>query len=132
MHHSSLTLAGKLWADVSVDGFVHNRRISLSVAGDSVPVIVTACRSSNSILIIAGLTSTLDGQKRNDHLLDEMTRVNNELVNTHRNLVKSNLDVHYLNASMNEAMNDLEVFAYGASHDLKEPLRMITSFMTLL
>ncbi len=67
-----------------------------------------------------------------ENLLNQMSQLNNELINTQRILLKKNEEISYLNKKLSTANVHLEQLMYVVSHDLKEPLRMITSFMTLL
>lgn len=53
-----------------------------------------------------------------------------ELVNN--KLVASNSELEYVNNKLLESNEELERFTYIASHDLKEPLRNITSFINLI
>lgn len=65
-------------------------------------------------------------------VLNKMSQLNNELVNTQRLLLKKNEEISYLNKKLSAANTNLEQLMYVVSHDLKEPLRMINSFMLLL
>lgn len=67
-----------------------------------------------------------------EELLNEMTILNNELVNTQRNLVKKNAEIEKLNQQLKSVNIELEQFTYIASHDLKEPLRTIKFFIETL
>ncbi|MEO8111366.1 MAG: ATP-binding protein [Ginsengibacter sp.] len=85
--------------------------------------------------IIPGEDSTepVETDFNNDiELLNKMTQLNNELVNTQRTLIKKNEEISHLNKKLSAANTNLEQLMYVVSHDLKEPLRMVTSFMLLL
>lgn len=45
---------------------------------------------------------------------------------------KTELELHEANKSLGNAIEELKAFAFLASHDMREPLRMISSFLTLL
>lgn len=65
-------------------------------------------------------------------VLNNISQLNNELVNTQRILFKKNEEISGLNKKLSAANINLEQLMYVVSHDLKEPLRMVISFMLLL
>ncbi|HEV8083878.1 MAG TPA: ATP-binding protein [Chitinophagaceae bacterium] len=76
---------------------------------------------------------TMEPDFTNDiDVLNKMSQLNNELVNTQRILFKKNEEISHLNKKLAAANTNLEQLMYVVSHDLKEPLRMVTSFMLLL
>jgi two-component system sensor histidine kinase/response regulator len=54
------------------------------------------------------------------------------LAGANQELSEKNLELHQLNQALRRSNDDLEHFAYVASHDLQEPLRNITTHIQLL
>ena len=63
---------------------------------------------------------------------NELTRLNNDLATAHREQAKTTVELARLNEQLNRSNKELEQFAYVASHDLQEPLRMVSSYTQLL
>lgn len=54
------------------------------------------------------------------------------LKNAEQKLMELNVSIEAINRQLNQKNEEMEQFAYVAAHDLQEPLRMITSFLSLL
>ncbi|QDG50932.1 PAS domain S-box protein [Persicimonas caeni] len=66
-----------------------------------------------------------------DAVLGVVTDVT-ELKERERELADQSRELEHLVEELSRSNRQLEQFAYVASHDLQEPLRMVTSFLTLL
>lgn len=75
-----------------------------------------------------------DGEKKelNEAFLNDFSALNNELINNKRVLIRKNQKIELLNQELNAVNENMTAFTYSVSHDLKEPVRMIKSFLTLL
>ena len=69
--------------------------------------------------------------KMNEKLLNDLTKLNNELVNNKRKLEQKNKEISKLNDELERTQEDMQMYVYAMSHDLKEPVRMVKSFMDL-
>ncbi|WP_114752731.1 sensor histidine kinase [Pleomorphovibrio marinus] len=73
-----------------------------------------------------------DQQKElNEAFLNDFTSLNNELINNKRELMLKNQKIELLNKELNAVNEHMTMYTYSVSHDLKEPLRMVRSFLTL-
>jgi signal transduction histidine kinase len=61
-----------------------------------------------------------------------LKKKNDELKIQKKVLAKNNAEQQKLQDQLTESNQDLQVFAYAASHDLKEPLRMMTMYTQLI
>ncbi|WP_194975818.1 sensor histidine kinase [Aquiflexum lacus] len=67
-----------------------------------------------------------------EFLLNDFSSLNNELINSKREMMRKNQKIELLNNELNTVNKNLELLAYSLSHDLREPLRMVGSFLGLL
>lgn len=67
----------------------------------------------------------------NEDFLNDFTSLNNELINNKRELMRKNLKIELLNKELNALNENMTGFTYSISHDLKGPVRMVKSFLSL-
>jgi PAS domain S-box-containing protein len=77
----------------------------------------------------------LGGQRvllRAQHDITALKKAEEEIMRLNKDLESRVVQLSGLNRELERSNSDLEQFAYVASHDLQEPLRMISSFTQLL
>ncbi|MFN3999963.1 sensor histidine kinase [Algoriphagus sp.] len=91
---------------------------------------------ANQIRLIEKKTGTIlqeiEKQKMNESFLNDFSSLNNELINNKRELIRKNQKIEFLNNELKASNENMSMFTYSVSHDLKEPVRMVKSFLTLL
>lgn len=75
------------------------------------------------------LTKNIEGTHDS---FNELSKLNNEMVNMQRQLAKKNNDLEKLNLVLQQKNAELDQFAYIVSHDLKAPLRGINSVLQMI
>ncbi len=67
-----------------------------------------------------------------EDILNEMTLLNNELVNTQRDLAKKSYEIEKLNFQLNKSNSELQQFASIVSHNLRAPVANIIGLSHIL
>lgn len=77
------------------------------------------------------LHQRLEKREINEIMLNDFSQLNNELINKQRELAQMNTKILHLNKKLEKANENMQMFVYSVSHDLKEPVRTVNSFLSL-
>ncbi|HUQ90372.1 MAG TPA: ATP-binding protein [Bryobacteraceae bacterium] len=118
-----------------INGIEVCRRLKSSAASASILVLQISASATSAPQATAALNSGADAyliEPVDPDVLIATVRALLRLRTAERQLAESNQRLEYVNTELRRSNEDLQQFAFAASHDLQEPLRTITSFLQLL
>ena len=110
-----------------LDGYEVCRRLKADGATAGIPVIFVTARDSAEDEEAGFAVGAMDYISKPFNPAIVRARVRN-----HLELQRKTRDLEQKKAELTSSNNELEQFAYAVSHDLRQPLRMISSYLQLL
>lgn len=81
---------------------------------------------------VGNIQKAVEKQELNEAFLNDFSSLNNELVNSKRELMRKNQKIELLNKELNAVNENMSMFTYSVSHDLKAPVRSIKSLISII
>lgn len=112
--------------------------VGIYIGGRFYPSInASVCNETDAVIsyVLVGLFMFLNliiFEKNQVFVIRMFRRKNEELKSQKLALAKSMVELKKMQQQLTESNQELQIFAYAASHDLKEPLRMITMYTQLI
>jgi PAS domain S-box-containing protein len=88
-------------------------------------ISVSPLQTEEGLLVTSAIRDVTERKKRDDQIRELNTRLEHRVAERTQDLVRSN-------EALRQSNDDLNQFAYAASHDLQEPLRMVSLYSELL
>ncbi|MCC5930913.1 MAG: GHKL domain-containing protein [Cyclobacteriaceae bacterium] len=81
---------------------------------------------------VGTMLDAVRNMEMSETFLNDFSSLNNELINNKRELMRKNQKIELLNEELKVANDNLKMFTRSVTHDLREPVRMVKSFLSLL
>jgi PAS domain S-box-containing protein len=88
-------------------------------------ISVSPLQTEEGVLVTSAIRDVTERQKRDDQIRELNAKLEQRVAERTRELLKSN-------EALRQSNDDLNQFAYAASHDLQEPLRMVALYSEML